>query len=746
MGDYSQDPTWSKGGPVMPDTLVIFGEEYNNVAGIIAKDDNGTDQTYTKGGITPTGNINITAAGTTDVTNYATATVPQGQVSVYIGSGEFYTESNARKWRIRAGGGVDTLEDEGTPGFIADQTWVNSNYRNYNAIPTGTTVTPTESAQTIGGASTMLEGAVTVNAISSNYVGSGVTRRDPTDLTASGATVSAPSGYYENNASKTIPDASLGGTSISKTKADGKFTTKFSWPNATEGYFGQVLINTLNYVAQDSLVLENKTVTPTTSQQVVTPTVARDNYLESVTVNPIPSEYIIPSGTLSVTSNGQQDVTNYQYIDVNVSGGGAGLTVDTKTSTLASANSSISFIGLGGEPTSFAIVSASDLATGASPWKSASVVFDGTNLIGQTITNTSNAQVSYDDTGWSKTYSNGTLTVTGTGTNFQANTYKLVYTYGGGADTEDVQVGSGATSITFTGLEDEPAYFSCIFKSNFSSSSGYQRVITVVYDGTDTYGLAMGSGAVASTTAWSYSYSSGSLTITSQGTNNGGYFHQPGYYQLTYAIDNGGGNYQTKSVTYTPSTSEQTASITADNGYDALKKVNITVNAMPEMTLPNSASATSSGTSKATITPTSSVQYLNIPTGYNATAQYYTIGASGGGGSVSVATTTWQNTDSTATTHTFSSLSGTPKAAFLRCTTSLSRSSSSSNYYVADMRWTGTATAGNSFRRSNGTYANVTSGYSASVSGSSITFTTTGTSTTNPGSFYNGTYELVYVY
>ena len=34
------------------------------------------------GGITPTGNINIVQAGVTDVTNYATATVPLGDVHV----------------------------------------------------------------------------------------------------------------------------------------------------------------------------------------------------------------------------------------------------------------------------------------------------------------------------------------------------------------------------------------------------------------------------------------------------------------------------------------------------------------------------------------------------------------------------------------------------------------------------------------------------------------------------------------
>lgn len=376
------------------------------------------------------------------------------------------------------------------------------------------------------------------------------------------------------------------------------------------------------------------------------------------------------------------------------SGGGSNLQVGTATTTPSSASSSISFTGLSGEPTSFVVTSMSDLATGSSPWKTASVVYDGTNVIGQVITNTSNAQVTYDSSGFSKSYSNGTLTITGTSTNFQANQYKLVYTYGGSSGnigTDDVQVGSGATSITFTGLSDEPSYFSCIFKSNFSTSSGYQRVITVVYDGTSTYGLAMDSGAKADTN-WSYTYNNGSLTISSSGTNAGGYFHQPGYYQLTYATG------EVIELTAEPLSVTQNGTYTAPKG-------------------------------KA---------YTPV-----------TVNVSGGGGA-NIATVTMTNSSNQNTSIDFTLPSGrTPKAFFARLTSQIARSSSYRYYYVYDMRWDGSSTggvAGNQFYMYSGTLNDVTSGYSYAQSGTTFTLSSTGSRSAAPGSFYNGTYELVYVY
>ena len=46
-----------------------------------------------EGGVAPTGNIDITQAGVTDVTSYATATVPEANPLVDA-TANFYTESN----------------------------------------------------------------------------------------------------------------------------------------------------------------------------------------------------------------------------------------------------------------------------------------------------------------------------------------------------------------------------------------------------------------------------------------------------------------------------------------------------------------------------------------------------------------------------------------------------------------------------------------------------------------------------
>lgn len=431
---------------------------------------------------------------------------------------------------------------------------------------TGTTVT----------SDTMVSPATALNK-AGNVVTGSIATKSAADLTASGATVTVPAGVYTSAATKSVTTATHPNPTVAITSSTGVISASHT---QTAGYVTAGTTNSsLNLTTQ-----AGTTITPTETAQTAVPSYRWTT--GNVNVAAISSTYVgsgVPTRTSSDIDVDGSVVTvpsgvyaASTSVDVFGGGGGSQTQEGIKFLTPSTASSSIQFTGLAGEPNSFYLCAQDTLATGASPYKVAAVVFDGTNLIGQTITNTSNAQVTYNDTAFSKSYSNGTLTITSTGPYFQAVEYRLVYTYGTAPSitTKDVQVGSGATSITFTGLPtDDYMCISCIFKSNFSTSSGYQRVIWVVDEHDGATGMEMDSSAKFAG-HWTISQSGTSLTITSNGTNQGGYFHQPGYYQLTYVVAQGGGSsskLQDKNVT--PTESQQVVS--ADGSYLALSTVTV---------------------------------------------------------------------------------------------------------------------------------------------------------------------------
>ena len=83
----------------------------------------------------------------------------------------------------------------------------------------------------------------------------------------------------------------------------------------------------LSQVTVAAAPTETATVTPTKSTQTKTPSSGKVGFSQ-VTVNPIPDDYIIPSGALEITANGTYDVSGKANANVNVpTSGGAELNI-----------------------------------------------------------------------------------------------------------------------------------------------------------------------------------------------------------------------------------------------------------------------------------------------------------------------------------------------------------------------------------------------------------------------------------
>ena len=171
------------------------------------------------------------------------------------------------------------------------------------------TATPSETAQKVTpDAGYDAISSVSIGAISSTYVGTGVARKSSTDLTVSGATVSVPAGYYAEAGSKSITSgsASTPATTITANpsisiNSSGLITaitsaSKSITPTVSAGYVASGTAGTVSVSGSNTEQLTTQaaaTVTPTTSSQTVG---GAGKYMTgAITVNPIPSNYIITS-------------------------------------------------------------------------------------------------------------------------------------------------------------------------------------------------------------------------------------------------------------------------------------------------------------------------------------------------------------------------------------------------------------------------------------------------------------------
>lgn len=285
----------SGGDPDMPTITVVWDDNWE--APISASFDKTYQECvdYLDGGVSEVKVIETNQSGTDEFLPMAFLTISGGAFyqtySVYFGTLPYYdvrynsdgsvniTNPSQMRETLNVTANGTYYPSGGSFAYIAE---VNVN------VPSGapnlqakTNISPTESNQTIT-ADNGYDGlsSVQINGISSSYVGSGITRRSSTDLTASGDTVTVPAGYYASQATKAVASGAAG------------------TPTATKGTVSNHSVTVTPSVTNTTGYITGSTKTGT-----------------GVTVSA--SELV--SGNLAVTQNGNNiDCANYSTVSVNV--------------------------------------------------------------------------------------------------------------------------------------------------------------------------------------------------------------------------------------------------------------------------------------------------------------------------------------------------------------------------------------------------------------------------------------------
>ena len=224
------------------------------------------------------GTKSITSSGTTDVTNYASANVPSG------------TEGTP----VATKGAVSNNSVSVTPSVTNTNGFING------GAHTGTAVSVSASELVSGTKSITSAGTTDVTNYASVSVPAGSIILPNIDIN---------SGY--------VTGASVNSSGLVSYYA--QYQGYVDNPTFTSGYISSYTDGTLEMSASGTYQLPTQgatTITPTTSSQTA---VASGKYTTgAITVDPIPSQYIIPTGTVSITSNGTVDVTQYASASVAV--------------------------------------------------------------------------------------------------------------------------------------------------------------------------------------------------------------------------------------------------------------------------------------------------------------------------------------------------------------------------------------------------------------------------------------------
>ena len=281
----------------------------------------------------PTADLSITTNGTHNVLNYSSATV---NVQPALQSKEITPSTSEQT--ITADAGNYGLSSVKVKAIQTEEKTITVN--NSSIVPTSgkylskvtaslpmqtKTATPTKASQSITPDSTYQGlSSVTVNPIPDSYIiptgSTTITTNGTVNVTSyASAVVNVQPELQSKEATPSTTEQTVTadtgkyGLSSVKIKAiqteEKTATTNNSSITPTSGkYLSKVTV---------SLPMQAKTVTPTTTAQTITPDTSYQG-LSSVSIGAIPSNYIIPTGTKTITTNGTYDITANASAVVNV--------------------------------------------------------------------------------------------------------------------------------------------------------------------------------------------------------------------------------------------------------------------------------------------------------------------------------------------------------------------------------------------------------------------------------------------